>query len=106
MVESHRNITNPELYERLIMRLGLALDVARTAVRLRDERPAELELRGLSRAEFELIRAYLDLSGRGVPRPAATVTQQKRGGRSAEVIWLEDRAPKLYSARFKSLRIK
>ncbi|MGY2201303.1 hypothetical protein [Pseudomonas gingeri] len=106
MVESQRNVTNPELYERLITRLGLALDAARTAVRLRDERPAELELRGLSRAEFELIRAYLDLSGGDVPESATVVAQQKEGVRSAEVVWLKDRAPRLYSARFKSLRIK
>ncbi|NWA02813.1 hypothetical protein [Pseudomonas gingeri] len=106
MLESQRSVTDPELYERLITRLGLALDAARTAVRLRDERPAELELRGLSRAEFELIRAYLDLSGNDASGAATAVAQQKDGVRSAEVIWLKDRAPKLYSARFKSLRIK
>ncbi|QXI29258.1 hypothetical protein [Pseudomonas vanderleydeniana] len=106
MVESQRNVTDPELYERLITRLGLALDAARTAVRLRDERPAELELRGLSRAEFELIRAYLDLSGRGVQTSGATFSQPREEMRSAEIIWLKDRAPKLYSARFKSFRAK
>ncbi len=31
MVESQRNVTDPELYERLITRLGVALDAARTA---------------------------------------------------------------------------
>ncbi|AOE83408.1 hypothetical protein [Pseudomonas sp. TCU-HL1] len=48
------------LYERLLHRLALALDEADTAVRLRDEEPLELELKGLTPAEMELIRAYLD----------------------------------------------
>ncbi|MCU9951290.1 hypothetical protein [Pseudomonas sp. PDM13] len=48
------------LYERLLHRLALALDEADTAVRLRDEHPRELELKGLTPAELELIRAYLD----------------------------------------------
>lgn len=48
------------LYERLLHRLALALDEADTAVRLRDEEPRELELKGLTSAEMELIRAYLD----------------------------------------------
>lgn len=106
MVESQRNVTDPELYERLITRLGLALDAARTAVRLRDERPAELELRGLSGAEFELIRAYLDLSGIGAHTSGATDSHPMEETRSAEIIWLKDRAPKLYAARFKSFRAK
>lgn len=58
MVESQRKVATPELYEKLIDRLGVALDAARTAGRLRDERPVELELRGLSPAEFELVKAY------------------------------------------------
>ncbi len=53
MGESQLEPLKPEIYERLLDRLGLALDVARTAARLRDEMPAELELRGLSRAEFD-----------------------------------------------------
>ena len=66
MGESQLPALKPELYERLIDRLGLALDVARTSVRLRDEMPAELELRGLSRAEFDVIKAYLEtIPGRG-----------------------------------------
>ena len=60
MTEWQRTVTNPELYESLINRLGLALDMAKTAVRLRNEHPAELELRGLSHAEFQLIEAYLE----------------------------------------------
>ena len=48
------------LYGRLLQRLALALDAADTAVRLRAEAPDELELRGLSPAELELIRAYLE----------------------------------------------
>ena len=60
MAELRHQVKKPELYDRLIDRLGLALDMAKTAVRLRDEHPAELELRGLSHAEFQLIEAYLD----------------------------------------------
>ncbi len=47
------------LYERLLRRVVLALDEADTAGWLRDEHPAELELKGLSLAELGLIRAYL-----------------------------------------------
>ena len=65
MVEQRKkNVTKPELYERLIDRLGVALDTLKTADRLRDERPLELELRGLSPAEFKLVKAYLDRSER------------------------------------------
>ncbi|KAF1051957.1 MAG: hypothetical protein GAK43_02152 [Stenotrophomonas maltophilia] len=61
MAELHRASTSTAgLYERLLHRLALALDEADTAVRLRDEHPEELELRGLSGAEMELIQAYLD----------------------------------------------
>ncbi len=48
------------LYDRLLRRVTLALDEADTAERLRDEHPAELELKGLSLAELGLIRAYLN----------------------------------------------
>ncbi|MFG0380911.1 hypothetical protein ACF8C6_08100 [Pseudomonas sp. zbq_18] len=48
------------LYERLLQRLALALEEAETASRLCRTPPAELELRGLTPAELELIRAYLD----------------------------------------------
>ncbi|MET1078687.1 MAG: hypothetical protein ABWY06_11780 [Pseudomonas sp.] len=48
------------LYERLLARLALALEEADTATALRQESPRELELRGLSSAELQLIRAYLD----------------------------------------------
>lgn len=61
MAELHRaSASGSGLYERLLQRLALALDEAETAERLRDECPVELELRGLSSAEMELIRAYLD----------------------------------------------
>lgn len=61
MAELHRaSASGSGLYERLLQRLALALDEADTAERLRDECPVELELRGLSGAEMELIRAYLD----------------------------------------------
>lgn len=60
MAELRHQVKKPDLYDRLIDRLGLALDMAKTAVRLRNEHPAELELRGLSHAEFQLIQAYLE----------------------------------------------
>ena len=86
MVQTHLTAIKPELYERLIDRLGLALDVARTSRHLRNEVPAELELRGLSRAEFEWLSAYLHASAANVqassPRAAGT--------RSANVSWLKD----------------
>ena len=60
MAELRRSESGKGLYERLLNRLALALDEADTAVRLRDEEPHELELKGLSPAELELIQAYLD----------------------------------------------
>lgn len=48
------------LYERLLQRLALALDEADSLSRVSAEPPRELELRGLTAAELELIRAYLD----------------------------------------------
>ena len=49
-----------DLYDRLLQRLALALDEAETASRLHAEPLRELELDGLSPAELELIRAYLN----------------------------------------------
>ncbi|WP_438866114.1 hypothetical protein [Pseudomonas abieticivorans] len=91
MVESQGKAMKPEAYERLIDRLGLALDVARTAVRLRDEAPAELELRGLSRAEMELIKAYLKsnpVGGQG----GSVLLEPFESNRPANVVWLKDKA--------------
>ena len=48
------------LYERLVQRLALALEEADTASRLHAEPLRELELDGLSPAELDLIRAYLN----------------------------------------------
>lgn len=89
MGESQLPASKPELYERLIDRLGLALEVARTSVRLRDEMPAELELRGLSHAEFEVIRAYLESLPEGRHASAGAYPQQEPS--SARIIWLKDR---------------
>ncbi|RJG12110.1 hypothetical protein D3879_01945 [Pseudomonas cavernicola] len=60
MGELRRTDARGGLYERLLQRLALALDEADSATRLHKEPPRELELRGLSPAELELIRAYLD----------------------------------------------
>lgn len=48
------------LYERLLQRLALAIEEAEAASRLHTEPPHELQLDGLSPAELELIRAYLN----------------------------------------------
>jgi hypothetical protein len=106
MVESQRKVTKPELYERLIDRLGLALDAAKAAGRLRDERPAELELRGLSRAEFELIKAYLDRSEREAHSNVLEAIRQKEAPRSAKIIWLRGKAPVGDAGKVRSLHFK
>ncbi len=105
MVESQRTLTKPQLYEGLIDRLGRALDAARTAGRLRDERPLELELRGLSQAELELIKNYLalnhDRASHGQASPPAQAPAQ-----SAKVIWLKDLATGRGPENFRSVRCK
>ena len=106
MVESRKKVTTPELYEKLIDRLGMALDAVRTAGRLRDERPVDLELRGLSHAEFELIKAYLD---RNDQVPQANVQQAVKPvdvPRSANVIWLKDKARRRDALKVRSLQFK
>ncbi|MCF5543947.1 hypothetical protein [Pseudomonas salomonii] len=89
MVESQRTLMKPQLYEGLIDRLGRALDAARTAGRLLDERPLELELRGLSQAELELIKGYLELNHHRASQERAAPPAQEPL-RSAKVIWLKD----------------
>ncbi|WP_194792118.1 hypothetical protein [Pseudomonas sp. UFMG81] len=89
MGESQLPASKPELYERLLDRLGLALEVARTSVRLRNEMPAELELRGLSHAEFEVIKAYLETLPEGRHASAGAYPQPEPS--SARIIWLKDR---------------
>ena len=106
MVESQTKVTKPELYEKLIDRLGVALDAAKTAGRLRDERPLELELRGLSRAEFELIKAYLDRSEREAHGVLSEAVKHNDAPRSAKVIWLKDKVPGSGAVKVRSLRVK
>ena len=90
MPESQRKEIKSEVYERLIDRLSVALDSAKTAVQLRDERPVELELRGLSHAELELINLYLNRIGReAIKRSQGSVNMQDAP--RAKVIWLKDR---------------
>ena len=88
MGESQLPAIKPELYERLIDRLGLALDTARTSMRLRDEALTELELRGLSRAEFDVIKAYLDTFQKRANEAACPRPQAEPA--SARIIWLKD----------------
>ncbi|WP_395610413.1 hypothetical protein [Pseudomonas sp. B22129] len=105
MVESQRTLTKPQLYEGLIDRLGRALDAARTAGRLRDERPLELELRGLSQAELELIKCYLELNDhRASHGQASPPTQEPL--RSAKVIWLKDVSARRGPEKFRAVRCK
>ncbi|WP_263264811.1 hypothetical protein [Pseudomonas sp. RIT-PI-S] len=87
MVETHLTAIKPELYDRLIDRLGLALDAMRTSVHLRNEVPAELELKGLSRAEFDWLKAYLHASAANVPAPVVRAVAE----RGSNVLWLKDR---------------
>ncbi|MCD5984299.1 MULTISPECIES: hypothetical protein [Pseudomonas] len=103
MTELQHAVSTYELYERLIDRLGLALEMASTAVRLRNESPAVLELKGLSSAEFELIEAYLEKGAmaangavKGKSKGCFTLSLEQSGlarapGRSATIIWLKDR---------------
>lgn len=105
MLESQRKVTEPEVYERLLNRLALALDALKTADRLRDERPVELELRGLSSAEFELIRAYLARSQREMQISLPDDWQQE-APRSAKIIWLRDQAPVKESVKVRSHQCK
>lgn len=60
MGELRRAEAGGGLYERLLSRLALALEEADTASALHRQSPDELELRGLTPAELQLIRAYLD----------------------------------------------
>lgn len=60
MAQFGREDVHGGLYERLLHRLAIALDEADSDTRLRNTTPEDLELRGLSPAELELIRAYLD----------------------------------------------
>ncbi|MGH8420079.1 MAG: hypothetical protein ACRER8_22815 [Pseudomonas sp.] len=110
----HQVKKKPDLYDRLIDRLGLALDVAKTAVRLRNEYPAELELRGLSHAEFQLIEAYLGRNDRqevvviedssSIKKSSSSTSREPseppRGPHpSANVIWLKDQRRAKASAK-------
>ena len=91
MVESQYKAINSEVFERLIDRLSVSLDSAKTAVRLRNERPAELELRGLSRAELELINVYLNRIGREADERLQGSSTEQKAPQTAKVIWLKDR---------------
>lgn len=105
MAESPLHALKPEQYERLIDRLGLALDVAKASVRLRDEMPAELELRGLSRAEFDVIKAYLASLPEG-RQASASAMQQPEPQPSARVIWLKDKQRSATTAQSRTQQVK
>ena len=91
MAETQRTAIKTQVYERLIDRLSVALDSARTAVQLRNEQPVDLELRALSRAELELINVYLNRMGREADvRPKSSMSEHEPPYK-AKVIWLKDR---------------
>lgn len=60
MVDSRRDGPSGGLYERLLQRLAIAMDEADGLSVLSDQPLLEMELRGLTAAEMELIRAYLN----------------------------------------------
>ncbi|KAA8712354.1 MULTISPECIES: hypothetical protein [Pseudomonas syringae group] len=103
MTELQHVVSTSELYGRLIDRLGLALETASTSVRLRNESPAELELKGLSSAEFELIEAYLEkdsVMAHNAFTTASAATEAivpehdrllRAPRQSATIIWLKDK---------------
>ena len=91
MAELQRSVATSQVYERLIDRLSMALDSAKTAVVLRDERPVELELRGLSHAELELINLYLNRIGREADGRSQGSMNERDTRPKAKVIWLKDR---------------
>ena len=99
-------LTHPALYERLMARLGLAKKKKKTADRLRDERPLEVELRGLSPAEFKLVKAYLDRSERETHGCLSQAVKQLDATHSAKVIWLKDKAPRKDTVKVRALRAK
>jgi hypothetical protein len=115
MAELRHQVKKPDLYDRLIDRLGLALDMAKTSVRLRNEYPVELELRGLSQAEFQLIEAYLDAcpetkevvvkedslnTKKGSSSTSREPSESMRASNpSANVIWLKDQRRANVSAK-------
>lgn len=87
--------------------MGRALDAAKTAGRLRDERPLELELRGLSQAELELIKRYLELNHqRASSGQASPPSQSAESPCSAKVIWLKDLSAGRVGNKFKAVRCK
>ncbi|MDU8499286.1 hypothetical protein RYB01_08830 [Pseudomonas syringae] len=104
MTELQHVASLSELYERLIDHLGLALETASTSVRLRNESLAELELKGLSSAEFQLIEACLEkIFGAADAAVRDRFLFQSELGRpsraSATIIWLKDRRRGKSSAR-------
>lgn len=60
MAQLRRGAPVGGLYERLLQRLAIALEEADSLSVLSAQPPRELELRGLTAAEMQLIRAYLD----------------------------------------------
>lgn len=60
MRRTKSEVVDPGPYGHLLQRIALALEEADSAVHMRIEPPAELELSDLSLAELALVRAYLE----------------------------------------------
>ena len=60
-------------------------------MQLRNEQPVDLELRGLSRAELELINVYLNRMGREADVRSKSNMSALEAPYKAKVIWLKDR---------------
>ncbi len=66
----------------------------------------ELELRGLSPAEFKLVKAYLDRSEREAHGYLSQAVKQLDTAHSAKVIWLKDKAPGRDTVKVRSVQAK
>jgi hypothetical protein len=66
----------------------------------------ELELRGLSPAEFKLVKAYLDRCERETHGSLSLAVKQLDAPQSAKVIWLKDKAPDKDTVKVRSVQAK
>lgn len=82
MSEDHRT-DESNLYGRVLQRLTLALEEAERTASLGGDASGELEIGGLTPAEFELIRAYLQQDARWLSGWHAAAEEQAQMGRLA-----------------------
>jgi hypothetical protein len=106
MAESRRGVPPGGLYERLLQRLAIALDEADGLSVLSAQPLEELELRGLTAAEMELIRAYLnrDLNWlRGWHAAAQEMTQIEQLPSSRKAARINQKVPPPLPSKVKPL---